>query len=115
MLDSGVREPDELLTRLIDLLLAINQYASDKTAWERSHELLDPLGDLVSTYSRIYQDAWGDVVRRGAGVYERVERAFAGLHEMEPWDATRLGVAAYHVDTLSQYRPLASPFRLGCG
>ncbi|MFV5998012.1 helix-turn-helix transcriptional regulator [Streptomyces sp. NPDC056231] len=105
MLDSGVREPDELLTRLVDLLLAINQYASDKTAWERSHELLDPLGDLVSTYSRIYQDAWGDVVRRGAGVHERVERAFAGVHEMEPWDATRLGVAAYHVDTLSQYRP----------
>ncbi|MFI8991439.1 LuxR C-terminal-related transcriptional regulator [Streptomyces antimycoticus] len=29
--------------------------------------------------SRIYQDAWGDVVRRGAGVQERVERAFAGL------------------------------------
>ncbi|MFF6852943.1 MULTISPECIES: LuxR C-terminal-related transcriptional regulator [Streptomyces] len=29
--------------------------------------------------SRIYQDAWGDVVRRGAGVQERVERAFVGL------------------------------------
>ncbi|WP_369141947.1 AAA family ATPase [Streptomyces sp. R44] len=105
MRDSGPREPDEVLTRLVDLLLAINQYASDEVWWERTHELLGSLGDLVSPYSRIYQDAWGDVVRRGAGVRERVERAFAGLH-LEPWDVTRLGAASYHVDTLSQYRPL---------
>ncbi|MFD8925837.1 helix-turn-helix transcriptional regulator [Streptomyces mirabilis] len=105
MRDSGVREPDEVLTRLVDLLLAINQYASDEAAWERTHELLGPLGDLVPSHSRIYQDAWGDVVRRGAGVRERVERAFADLRDLEPWDITRLGVAAYHVDTLSHYRP----------
>ncbi|MGI5135322.1 helix-turn-helix transcriptional regulator [Streptomyces sp. CA-106110] len=105
MCDSGVREPDEVLTRLVDLLLAINQYAGDETAWERTHELLGPLGDLVPSHSRVYQDAWGDVVRRGAGVHERVERAFAGLHDLEPWDVTRLAVAAYHVDTLSHYRP----------
>ncbi|MFF3606694.1 AAA family ATPase [Streptomyces sp. NPDC002463] len=105
MRDSGLREPDEVLTRLVDLLLAINQYASDEVWWERTHELLDSLGDLVHSYSRIYQDAWGDVVRRGAGVRERVERAYAGLH-LEPWDITRLGAASYHVDTLSQYRPL---------
>ncbi|MFF0478869.1 AAA family ATPase [Streptomyces sp. NPDC004284] len=105
MRDSGPPEPDEVLTRLIDLLLAINQYASDEVWWERTHELLDSLGDLVHSYSRIYQDAWGDVVRRGAGVRERVERAYAGLH-LEPWDITRLGAASYHVDTLSRYRPL---------
>ncbi|MFH8625988.1 AAA family ATPase [Streptomyces vietnamensis] len=105
MRDSGPREPDEVLTRLIDLLLAINQYASDEVWWERTHELLDSLGDLVHSYSRIYQDAWGDVVRRGAGVRERVERAYAG-HHLEPWDITRLGAASYHVDVLSQYRPL---------
>lgn len=105
MRDSGVREPHEVLTRLVDLLLAINQYASDEAAWERTHELLGPLGDLVPSHSRIYQDAWGDVVRRGAGVRERVERAFADLRDLEPWDITRLGVAAYHVDTLSHYRP----------
>ncbi|MFF9340401.1 MULTISPECIES: AAA family ATPase [unclassified Streptomyces] len=102
----GVREPDETLTRLIDLLLAINQYAGDAGAWERTHELLAPLGDLVSPYSRVYQDAWGDVVRRGAGVRLRVERAFSDLRRLEPWDITRLGAAAYHVDVLSQYRPL---------
>ncbi|MFF4796240.1 AAA family ATPase, partial [Streptomyces sp. NPDC001276] len=105
MRDSGVKEADEVLTRLVDLLLAINQYSSDEIAWERAHELLDDLGDLVSSHSRVYQDAWGDVVRRGAGVHERVERALVGLHDLEPWDVTRLGVAAYHVDILSQYRP----------
>ncbi|GAA3289816.1 hypothetical protein GCM10020295_02630 [Streptomyces cinereospinus] len=42
MRDEGVREPDETLTRLIDLLLAINQYAGDTAAWERTHELLAP-------------------------------------------------------------------------
>ncbi|MEU7361718.1 helix-turn-helix transcriptional regulator [Streptomyces olivaceoviridis] len=103
--DSGVTEPNEVLTRLVNLLLAIDQYASDQTSWERTHELLGSLGDLVSPLSRVYEDAWGDVVRRGAGVAERVERAFADLHALEPWDITRLGAAAYHVDTLSQYRP----------
>ncbi|WP_121711827.1 AAA family ATPase [Streptomyces sp. E5N91] len=105
MRDQGVREPDETLTRLIDLLLAINQYASDRTAWERTHELLAPLGDLVSPHSRIYEDAWGDVVRRGLGVDRRVQEAFSDIDRLEPWDITRLGVAAYHVDTLGQYRP----------
>ncbi|THA76055.1 helix-turn-helix transcriptional regulator [Streptomyces sp. A0642] len=103
--DSGAQDSDEVLTRMVDLLLAINQYASDEVWWERSHELLGSLGDLVSPHSRIYQNAWGDVVRRGTGVHERIEEAFVGLHHLEPWDVTRLGVAAYHVDTLSHYRP----------
>ncbi|MFC9627467.1 AAA family ATPase, partial [Streptomyces sp. NPDC056930] len=105
MRDGGERQPNEVLTRLVNLLLAINQYASDEAAWERTHELLGSLGDLVSPHSHIYQDAWGDVVRHGAGVHGRVEGAFADLRELEPWDISRLGVAAYHVDTLSQYRP----------
>ncbi|MGV9937174.1 helix-turn-helix transcriptional regulator [Streptomyces olivaceoviridis] len=103
--DSGATEPNEVLTRLVNLLLAIDQYASDETSWERTHELLGSLGDLVSPLSRVYEDAWGDIVRRGAGVAERVERAFADLRALEPWDISRLSVAAYHVDTLSHYRP----------
>ncbi|MFF4015905.1 AAA family ATPase [Streptomyces sp. NPDC001843] len=103
--DSGVEEPNEVLTRLVNLLLAISQYASDAAAWQWTHELLGSLGDLVDPRSRVYEDAWGDVVRRGAGVRERVERAFVRLPDLEPWDVTRLGAAAYHVDTLSQYRP----------
>ncbi|WP_405475827.1 AAA family ATPase [Streptomyces sp. NBC_00009] len=105
MRDGGVREPDEVLTHLVDLLLGINLYTGDEDGWERTHELLDSLGDLVSSYSRVYQDAWGDVVRRGAGVQDRVERAFAGLSDLEPWDVARLAVAAHRVDTLSRYRP----------
>ncbi|WEP00805.1 AAA family ATPase (plasmid) [Streptomyces sp. FXJ1.172] len=100
----GVREPNEMLVRLVNLLLAINQYASDEPSWVRTHELLGSLGDLVPFTSHIYHDAWGDVVRRGAGVHERVERAFADLSALEPWDVSRLSVAAYHVDILSQYR-----------
>ncbi|MEV8563144.1 AAA family ATPase [Streptomyces sp. NPDC051917] len=105
MRDDAVREPDEVLTHLVDLLLGINLYTGDEDGWERTHQLLDSLGDLVPSHSRVYQDAWGDVVRRGAGVQERVEEAFAGLPDLEPWDVARLGVAAYRVDTLSQYRP----------
>ncbi|MER6978086.1 LuxR C-terminal-related transcriptional regulator, partial [Streptomyces carpinensis] len=105
MRDSGAREPDEVLTRLVNLLLAISQYAGDEAGWEQVHEVLGTLGDLVPPITRIYQDAWGDVVRRGAGVHQRVDRAFADLRDLEPWDVSRLGVAAYHVDTLSRYRP----------
>ncbi|MFF0739669.1 ATP-binding protein [Streptomyces sp. NPDC004111] len=103
--DSGAAAPDEVLTRLVNLLLAISQYASDPAAWGRAHELLASLGDLVPPNSRIYEDAWGDVVRRGAGVHERVERALAEPGTLEPWEVTRLGVAAYHVDTVGRYRP----------
>ncbi|MEV4078437.1 AAA family ATPase [Nonomuraea fuscirosea] len=98
-------KPAEVLTRLVNLLLAINQYAGDGVSWERTHRLLDSMGDLVPERSRIYGDAWSDVIRHGADVPERVERALAGLPDVEPWDVTRLAVAAYHVDTLSRYRP----------
>ncbi|MET7518972.1 ATP-binding protein, partial [Streptomyces sp. NPDC005480] len=102
------REPgrsSEMLTRLVDLLLAIDQYAAAAVQWEETRALLDSLGDVLPSRSRVYQDAWGDVVRHGAGVQERVEAEFDGLGDLEPWDVTRLSVAAYHVDTLSQYRP----------
>ncbi|MFE7752046.1 ATP-binding protein, partial [Streptomyces sp. NPDC057428] len=106
MRDEGFKEPPEVSNRLVNLLLAINQYASDHTVWQRAHELLGSMGDLVPPSSLIYQDAWSDVVSRGAGLRKRVENAFADLPAMEPWDVTRLAVAAYHVDTLSHYRPL---------
>ncbi|WP_399897704.1 AAA family ATPase [Streptomyces sp. BBFR51] len=105
MRDEGFKEPPEVRNRLVNLLLAINQYASDHTVWQRTHELLGAMGDLIPPSSLIYQDAWSDVVRRGAGLHTRVENAFADLPAMEPWDVTRLAVAAYHVDTLSHYRP----------
>ncbi|OKI13227.1 AAA family ATPase [Streptomyces sp. CB03911] len=101
--DAGTARPAEELTRLVNLLLAISQYAG-ADAWERTHPLLDSLGELLPAKSRIYQDAWSDVVRRGAGVHERVAQAYAAFPNLDPWDITRLGVAAYHVDTLGHYR-----------
>ncbi|MEU3410319.1 AAA family ATPase [Streptomyces sp. NPDC006658] len=105
MRDQGTRESDEVLARLVNLLLIINEYASDHASWQRAHALLASLDDRVPADSLIYQDAYSDVVRRGAGLSDRVERAFVDLHRLEPWDVTHLGVAAYHVDRLSQYRP----------
>ncbi|MFI6739317.1 LuxR C-terminal-related transcriptional regulator [Nonomuraea sp. NPDC050451] len=103
--EDGAHEPPEVLTRLVNVLLAISQYAGDAALWERTEQLMDSLGDRVDLRSAIYRDAWSDVVRHGAGVHERVERAFADGSELEPWDVSRLSVAAYHVDTLRQYRP----------
>ncbi|MER6394993.1 AAA family ATPase [Kitasatospora sp. NPDC001603] len=100
----GAPAPSEELTRLVNLLLAVSQYAGDSASWQRTHRLLDSLGGLVPPNSRLYQDAWCDVVRRGAGVGERVAAAFAAYPDLDPWDITRLGVAAYHVDALSHYR-----------
>ncbi|MFF7777766.1 LuxR C-terminal-related transcriptional regulator [Streptomyces tanashiensis] len=101
----GAHEPGEAPARLVNLLLAISQYAGDEVLWRRTHELLGSLGDLVPAESRIYEDTWSDVVRRGGGAAERLERAFTGLRDLEPWDITRLSVSAYHVDTLSRFRP----------
>ncbi|MFJ7497279.1 AAA family ATPase [Streptomyces sp. NPDC097727] len=102
--DRAPHQASEVLTRLVDLLLAIDQYAGDPAQWEETRALLGSLGTLVPPRSLVYGDAWSDVVRHGAGVRERVEREFTGLADMEPWDISRLSVAAYHVDTLSQYR-----------
>ncbi|MER6165584.1 helix-turn-helix transcriptional regulator [Streptomyces violaceorubidus] len=98
------RESSDVLVRLVNLLLAIDQYAGDAAQWEETRALLDSLGASLPPRSHVYGDAWGDVVRHGAGVRERVEAEFSGLADLDPWDISRLGVAAYHVDTLSQYR-----------
>ncbi|MFH9402656.1 AAA family ATPase [Streptomyces sp. NPDC017638] len=94
-----------VLVQLVNLLLAMDQYAGDQAQWEQTRALLDSLGDLVPTRSRVYADAWSDVTLHGKGLHERLEREFADRTAMEPWDITRLSVAAYHVDALSQYRP----------
>ncbi|GAA1981754.1 helix-turn-helix transcriptional regulator [Catenulispora subtropica] len=104
-LRDGVTEPDELLTRLVNLLTGLSAYAGDEASWERAHELFDSLSDLVSENSRLYSDVWSDVVRRGAGRAEAVEDAAATMQDLEPWELTRLGVTAYHLDLLSQFRP----------
>jgi DNA-binding CsgD family transcriptional regulator len=102
--EDGAQEPAEVLTRLVDLLLAISRYAGDSALWNRTKQLMDSLGDRVHPRSAIDRDAWSDVVRHCTGMRERVERAFADSANLEPWAVTRLAVAASDVDTLSQYR-----------
>ncbi|RKT19085.1 regulatory LuxR family protein [Streptomyces sp. 1114.5] len=98
-------EPDEVLTRLVILLLAISQFGGDRAAWESTRELLASMGDLVTEHSRLYSDTWSDVTRHGAGWAGPVRQAAANLSELEPWAVTRLGASAYHLDVLSHYRP----------
>ncbi|NUP50260.1 MAG: AAA family ATPase [Catenulispora sp.] len=103
--DGGAPESREMLVRLSDLLLCMSQYAGDAPAWERTIELLDSLGDVISERTWTFCHTWSDVVRYGAACGARVEQATGDLPDLEPWEVTRLGVAAYHLDVLSQYRP----------
>ncbi|MCF3179071.1 AAA family ATPase [Streptomyces polychromogenes] len=96
--------PDEVLNRLVVLLLAISQYSGDRAVWEGTRALLASTGGLVTERARLYGDTWSDVNRHGAGRAEPLRRAAARLPEMEPWEAARLGVAAYHLDLLDTCR-----------
>ncbi|MFE4517871.1 AAA family ATPase [Kitasatospora sp. NPDC056783] len=102
--DSGA-EPDEVLTRLVILLLAISQFSGDRAAWESTHALLDSLGSLVTERVRLYSGTWSDVTRHGAGWAEPLRRIAADLSDLDPWDVSRHATAAYHLDLLSHYRP----------
>ncbi|MFB8200811.1 helix-turn-helix transcriptional regulator [Kitasatospora purpeofusca] len=97
--------PDEVLDRLVSLLLAVSQYAGNRATWQRTHEVLATLGDLATERAWMYGSTWSDVVRHGAGWSRRVERASASLADQDPWDVTRLAVSAYHLDVLSPLRP----------
>ncbi|MFD8084546.1 AAA family ATPase [Kitasatospora sp. NPDC059722] len=99
------RPDDEVLHRLVSLLLAVSQYAGGHAAWERTHEVLASLGDLAAERARMYGSTWSDVVRHGAGWAGPIERAAAGLADQDPWDVSRLAVSAYHLDLLTPLRP----------
>ncbi|MEU6232196.1 AAA family ATPase [Kitasatospora sp. NPDC047058] len=102
---AGSAEPEEVLTRLVIVLLAVSQYSGDRATWESTHRLLASMGGLVTERSRLYGATWSDVTRHGADWAGPVREAAADLPDLEPWDVTRLGAAAYHLDVLSRYRP----------
>ncbi|MFJ8160129.1 AAA family ATPase [Streptomyces sp. NPDC096136] len=102
---AGGAEPDEVLDRLVILLLAISQYSGDRAVWEGTHALLASLGGLATERARLYSATWSDVTRYGAEWAAPLRRAAAQLPDLEPWEATRLGVAAYHLDVLDTCRP----------
>lgn len=101
----GDKPPGELLTRLLNLLLTVSHCAGDRALWEHTERLLDSLSDLVHPLTAIYRDAWGDVLRRGVAVRERVRQAIPLVADGEPWDITRLALSAYQVDALELVRP----------
>ncbi|MGW5109116.1 helix-turn-helix transcriptional regulator [Nocardia sp. NPDC004123] len=103
--DGGTGASDEVRTRLVILLLVISQYAGDRATWEHTHELLASMNEMVTERERLYSAAWSDVTRHGADLAMTVELATASLPDLEPWDVSRLAVAAYHLDVLSRYRP----------
>lgn len=95
---------DEALTRLVNLLLALTQYAADAELWGGTLDALDRLGDRLTAESAIYRDAWGDVARTGRTVRARLAAHVERLPTLEPWEVMRLAVAAYYVDGLADFR-----------
>ncbi|MFF3500229.1 ATP-binding protein [Streptomyces sp. NPDC003247] len=95
----------ETVTRLLNLLLAISQFSADPAVWSRTDAVIDSVGDAADPLTLVYRDSWGDVVRRGAGVRERLDDAFARMAGGEPWDVMRLAVSAFYVDALGDFRP----------
>ncbi|MFI5645449.1 AAA family ATPase [Kitasatospora sp. NPDC051705] len=91
------------LARAADALVTMAHYAGDPALWQRVERILDALGDRVHPLTALYRDA-SAVARSGAGLRERLERAFTAEAHLAPWDLARLGVCASHVDALSQYR-----------
>jgi hypothetical protein len=85
--DSGQAPPEEM-TRLVNLQIALGMFGGDQQAWGRINELISSLDDgLLTERTRIYNSAWSDVVRHGAGWAEPLEQAATALAEMEPWES----------------------------
>jgi hypothetical protein len=96
---------DRTLDRLVQLLLVLAQFAADEEVWRTSDAVVDEHSARLSAITHLYRDAWGDVVRRGRELPQRLATAFADLAEGAPWDAMRLAVCAYYADSLADYRP----------
>ncbi|WP_340696900.1 helix-turn-helix transcriptional regulator [Cellulosimicrobium funkei] len=92
------------LARLVNVLLAVSQYAADPVLWAATDTTIDALGERVEPRALIYRDAWGDVAGRGRGVRERLLRELLEIDQYEPWDVMRLAVAAYYTDALDEVR-----------
>ncbi|MDX1889445.1 ATP-binding protein [Mycolicibacterium sp. 050158] len=95
---------DATVTRLAKLLLAITQYAADPELWQQTDDAVDRIVDRVDAVTLLYRDAWGDLTRRGHSVRARLAEYRDALNALEPWEVMRLGVTAYHVDGLADFR-----------
>ncbi len=95
---------DVIASRLVKLLLAITQYAADPQLWQQTDEVVDHVEGRVDAMAVLYLDAWGDLGRRGHTVRSRLAHYRDTLATLEPWEVMRLGVTAYYVDGLGDFR-----------
>ena len=95
---------DATVSRLIKVLLAITQYAADPALWQQTDDAVDRVIDRIDSPAMLYRDAWGDLARRGHSVHARLAEYRDTLTTLEPWEVMRLGVTAYYVDGLADFR-----------
>lgn len=95
---------DATVQRLVKLLLAVTMYCGEPALWQQTDDTVDALVDRLDADALIFRDSWGDVSRRGHTVRERLAAQVVHLPRREPWDVMRLGVAAYYVDGLGDFR-----------
>jgi DNA-binding CsgD family transcriptional regulator len=95
---------DATLTRAVNVLLAITQYAGDSATWAETDALVDGVAQRLDPLSLLYRDAWGDFAYRGATVGRRLADQLARLPELAPWDVMRLSVAAFYAGVLADFR-----------
>lgn len=95
---------DATLTRAVNVLLAISQYAGDRTHWAETDAIVDAVAHRIDPLSLIYRDAWGDFGYRGATVRRRLAEQTPRLPDLAPWDVMRLAVAGYYAGVLADFR-----------
>jgi DNA-binding CsgD family transcriptional regulator len=101
----GADLDDASVNRLVNLLLAISQYAADPALWTQTDTVVDEYAPRLDADTLLYRDTWGDVLARAAGTHERLAEAFSHAGGGEPWDVMRLAVSAFYLDALAEYRP----------
>lgn len=104
VLDGADEIDDDLVSRLVTVLLAITLYSGAEALWRQTDQVIDRLADRLNGDVLLYRDSWGDLVRRGHSVRARLDDRRGQLATPDPWDAMRLGVAAYYVDALADLR-----------
>lgn len=95
---------DATVVRLIKLLLAISLYSGDIDLWVLTDDIVDRLSGRLDADALLYRDSLGDVARRGHTVGARLAEYRDGQTPREPWDVMRVGVSAYFVDRLADFR-----------
>jgi DNA-binding CsgD family transcriptional regulator len=94
----------DTVVRLVKVLLTITMYSAAERLWRQTDQAVDRLSDRLDADALLYRDAWGDVSRRGHTVGSRLAERRDQLTTLEPWDVMRLGVTAYYVDRLADFR-----------